>query len=63
MKLGDSFLTKGRTKVTLVAYSSNESHPLVFLDERGELHQYTRDGFYISNQHPSNMDIIYEEKN
>jgi len=62
MKLGERFKTISGLSVTLVAHGSNITHPLIFLDDRKRLHNYTREGKFISDLHPHPMDVVNETK-
>ena len=44
-------------------FVSGKSHPNIGVDDKGVLHKYTRDGFYIGIDNKHSMDLIRKIEN
>ena len=60
MKIGNTFKTREGKQVTVIDICSDETHPIVCLDEKKRLQKYTRDGKFISSAVQHKQDIVIQ---
>ncbi len=58
MKIGNTFKTREGKSVTVIEFCSDETHPVVCVDEKKRLQKYTRDGKYISSTVQHKQDLV-----
>ena len=62
-KVGETWLTRENKIIKLIMFVSGKSHPNIGVDDKGVLHKYTRDGFYIGIDNKHSMDLIRKIEN
>lgn len=58
MNIGERFKTREGKVVTIVSFVSNETHPVVAIDDKKRLQRYTREGNFISSAINHKQDLV-----